>query len=69
MASGGTGDVLAGMILAFLGQGIDPAGAAGDAVYLRGVAGDLAAQGVGEYALTAADLIDHLPQAMRAAGG
>lgn len=69
MASGGTGDVLAGMILSFLGQGFDPAEAARDAVYLHGLAGDLAAQALGEYALTAADLIDHLPQAMRAAGG
>lgn len=69
MASGGTGDVLAGMIAAFLAQGFEPARAVTAAVYLHGLAGDLAAQALGEYAMTAADLIEYLPQAMKAAGG
>lgn len=69
MATGGTGDVLTGMIAALLGQGLDPGEGARCAVYLHGLAGDLAAQELGEYALTAADLLRYLPQALRGAGG
>lgn len=69
MASGGTGDVLSGMVAAFLAQGFEPAKAATAAVYLHGMAGDLAAEVLGEYAMTAKDLLKYLPQAMKAAGG
>lgn len=69
MASGGTGDVLAGMAAALLGQGFEPGRAAREAVYLHGLAGDLAAQALGEYAMTAGDLLEHLPQAMKMAEG
>lgn len=69
MATGGSGDVLSGMIAALLGQGLAPERAVTAAVYLHGLAGDLAAEALGEYAMTARDLIDYLPQAMRAAGG
>lgn len=69
MATGGSGDVLTGMIAALLAQGLGPERACCWGVYLHGLAGDLAAQALGEYAMTAADIIDHLPQALRAAGG
>lgn len=69
MATGGSGDVLTGMTAALLAQGFDPAQAACWAVYLHGLAGDLAAAGLGEYAMTAADILEHLPQAMKTAEG
>lgn len=65
MAAGGSGDVLAGMILALLGQGFPPDRAAWGAVYLHGRAGDLAAQALGEYAMTPADLLEYLPAALK----
>src|SRR5206468_739061 len=64
MATAGTGDVLSGMITAFLGQGLAPFEAARAAVHLHGRAGDLAAEVVGEIPLVASDLIDHLPRAI-----
>lgn len=63
MASGGSGDVLAGLVAAFLGQSLDPVGAAHLAVFLHGMAGDIAAEGLGEHALVAGDLVDRLPDA------
>lgn len=65
MATGGAGDVLAGMIASLLGQGFEAKWAVPAAVYLHGRAGDLAAEALGEYALTAADLLTWLPAAMR----
>ena len=56
MASGGTGDVLAGMIAGLWAQGLAPCDAARLAVYLHGTAGDLAVWQVGENALAAEDL-------------
>lgn len=67
MATGGTGDVLAGMTAALLGQGFDPKWAVPAAVYLHGRAGDLAAEELGEYSLTAGDVVQYLSQAMREA--
>lgn len=64
MATAGAGDVLSGMITAFLGQGMAPFDAARTAVHLHGRAGDLAALAMGEISLTAGDLIDHLPRAI-----
>lgn len=69
MATGGSGDVLAGMVGGLLAQGLEPKVAVTAAVYLHGLAGDLAAEELGEYAMTAADLLAYLPRAMRAAGG
>lgn len=65
MASGGTGDVLTGMVGAFLARGLDPAQALQAAVYLHGRAGDIAAERVGQEALVARDVIAALPQAFR----
>ena len=56
MATGGTGDVLAGVVAAWLGQLGDASAACRAGVYLHGLAGDLAAGSSGEAALTASDL-------------
>lgn len=64
MAKGGSGDVLAGMILSLIGQGFPPAESAAMAVWLHGRAGDLAARVLGEYAMTPTDLLEHLPRAI-----
>ncbi len=64
MASAGTGDVLTGMVGALLAMGRDPVAAASAAVYLHGAAGDLAAERVGEYSLTAGDLTDSIGPAL-----
>ncbi|MFQ5654150.1 MAG: NAD(P)H-hydrate dehydratase [Planctomycetota bacterium] len=65
MASGGMGDVLAGIIGAFLARGDSPWDAARRAAWLHGRAGDLAAARVGEESLIASDLIAALPDAIR----
>jgi NAD(P)H-hydrate epimerase len=65
MASGGTGDVLTGMIGGLLAQGIAPLEAAKWGVYLHGLAGDIAAKKVGEVPLIASDVIDLLPRALK----
>ena len=62
MASGGTGDVLAGAIGALLGQ-MSPRRAAVTACWLHARAGDLAAERVGEYALRAEDIVETLAEA------
>ncbi|MFQ5742605.1 MAG: NAD(P)H-hydrate dehydratase [Acidobacteriota bacterium] len=63
MATGGAGDVLTGLIAALLGQSLDSIDAARLGVYLHGLAGDLAAEALGETALIAGDLVAHLPHA------
>src|SRR5436309_7479282 len=65
MASGGMGDVLGGMIAAFLARGIDPLDAAIAAVYLHGFAGDLLKDGMGDIGLAALDLAERIPFAIK----
>lgn len=65
MATGGSGDVLTGMITSFIGQGYVSLEAIILAVYLHGLAGDLAAEDFGQEGMIASDIIDHLPQAFR----
>ena len=65
MAKGGSGDVLAGMILSLLGQGLPPKQAVPAAVWLHGRAGDLAAEALGEYGMTPDDLLQQIPAAIR----
>jgi NAD(P)H-hydrate epimerase len=65
MASGGTGDVLTGMLGAFLARGIEPGTALLSSVYLHGSAGDVAAERVGEEALVARDVIAAIPEAFK----
>ncbi len=61
MASAGTGDVLAGLIAGLLAQGSRPLEAACVGAFLHGAAGDLCRQDLGEWGMTAQDLVDHLP--------
>jgi NAD(P)H-hydrate epimerase len=65
MATGGSGDVLTGLIAALLGQKLEPFAAAQLGVHLHGLAGDLARDDLGEVALIATDLIAYLPRALR----
>lgn len=65
MATGGSGDVLAGLIGALIAQGVSCFDAAVAGVYLHGLAGDLAARRFGEVSLIATDLIDMLPEAFQ----
>ncbi len=65
MASGGCGDVLTGIIVSFLGQGMRPFKAARLAVYVHGLAGDIALKEKGEISLIATDILDKLPQALK----
>ena len=62
MATGGSGDVLAGILAALLGQGVQPLQAAAAAAWLHGTAGDLAAGELGQYAMGPNDLLDRLPR-------
>ena len=63
MATGGTGDVLTGLIAALVGQGMKPFEAARLGVHLHGRAGDLAAEKLGLHSIMATDLLDFLPAA------
>jgi len=65
MATAGSGDILTGMIAAFLGQGLNAFDAAKYAVYLHGLAGDLAAKEKTEISLIASDIIDKIPEAIK----
>lgn len=64
MATGGTGDVLAGMLAALLGQLLDAEAACRLAVYLHGAAGELADADQGEVSMTASDLVQHISDAV-----
>jgi NAD(P)H-hydrate epimerase len=64
MATGGTGDVLTGMIGSLLAQGYTASQAACLGVYLHGLAGDLAAEEKGEMSMIAGDLIEKIPAAI-----
>jgi len=64
MATGGSGDVLAGAIGAFLAQGLTPLAAALAGVSAHGLAGDLAAREIGSRGLLASDIAHRLPRAM-----
>ena len=61
MAKGGSGDVLAGMLVSLCGQGIDAVPAACTAAWLHGRAGDLAANALSEYGMTPSDMLTQLP--------
>lgn len=66
MATGGSGDVLSGVIAAFLGQGMAPRDAARAGVFVHGDAGDRAAARLGERGMIASDIVDRLPAAIEA---
>lgn len=64
MAKGGSGDVLAGMLVSLLAQGFAPERAVPLAVWLHGRAGDLCARDLGEYGMIPTDLIERIPLAL-----
>ena len=66
MATAGSGDVLTGIILSLLAQRYSPEEAAVLGVYLHGLAGDLAAEEIGQEALIAGDITEHLGKAYAA---
>ena len=65
MAVGGSGDVLAGMIVALLGQGIHALEAAACGVWLHGAAGDVCAKELGQYGMLPSDMLQVLPRLMK----
>ena len=65
MATAGSGDVLTGIITGLLARGYKPEDACIVGVYLHGLAGDLAANDLGEESLMAGDIIQYLPQAFK----
>ncbi len=62
MATGGSGDVLAGIIAGLLGQAISPYQAAACGAWLHGRAGDLCAEEIGQYGMLPQDMLDVLPR-------
>ena len=60
MATGGSGDVLAGMIASFIAQGMEPYRAAMCVVHLHGLAGDAAAHRISQHAMLPSDLLEEL---------
>ena len=65
MAVGGSGDVLAGIIVSLLGQGIGPLEAAACGAWLHGAAGDLCASEIGQYGMLPTDMLRKFPRLMK----
>ena len=65
MAVGGSGDVLAGMIVSLLGQGMAPLEAAACGAWLHGAAGDLCASQLGQYGMLPTDMLNVLPRLLK----
>ena len=65
MAVGGSGDVLAGIIVSLLGQGIPPLEAAACGAWLHGAAGDICRQEIGQYGMLPTDMLTALPRLMK----
>ncbi len=68
MATGGSGDVLAGMTAGLLAQGKSAFDCAAAAVYLHGLAGDFAAEKLGKISMLPSDIIDYIAQAFKSSG-
>ncbi len=66
LATGGSGDVLAGTIVGLLAQGLEPFEAAVCGAYIHGLAGEFARADIGEVGVVAGDLVEQLPKVIRA---
>ncbi len=64
MSTGGTGDILTGIIASFMGQGMNIHTAAALGVFVHGLAGDKAVEEMGKYSLIAGDILDYLPRVL-----
>ena len=65
MAVGGSGDVLAGMITALIGQGLPPLQAAAAGAWIHGAAGDICSEKVGIYGMLPSDMLDVIPRLLK----
>lgn len=65
MAVGGSGDVLSGIIVSLLGQGLSPIMAAACGAWLHGAAGDLCAKDLGQYGMLPSDVVEALPRLLK----
>ncbi len=65
MATGGSGDVLSGILTSLLGQGLAPLEAAAAAAYVHGAAGDDCAARLGQYGMTPGDMVEALPRQLK----
>ena len=65
MAVGGSGDVLAGILVSLLGQGITPLQASACAAWLHGASGDRCAQKLGQYGMLPTDMVSELPYLLK----
>ena len=64
MAKGGSGDVLSGIILSLIGQGLSPFDAACAGAWIHGAAGDLCAKCIGQYSMTPSDILHALSKVL-----
>lgn len=65
MAVGGSGDILSGIIVSLLGQGLDPLKATACAAWIHGAAGDLCAKELGQYGMIPSDMLHVLPRLLK----
>lgn len=65
MATAGSGDLLTGMIISFICQGISPINSAMLGAYVHGLAGDMASLDNSEYGLISSDILEYIPKAMK----
>ena len=65
MAVGGSGDVLSGIIVSLLGQGVEPLEAAACGAWLHGAAGDLCSAEMGQYGMLPTDMVNVLPRLLK----
>lgn len=65
MAVGGSGDLLAGIIVSLIGQGISPMEASAAAAWIHGAAGDICAREIGQYGMLPSDMVEVLPRLMK----
>ena len=65
MAVGGSGDVLSGIIVSFLGQGMEPLSAAACGAWFHGRAGDLCAEEIGQRGMLPSDMVEALPRLLK----